>query len=125
MTGIARLGAYALDCPNPRELAAFYSEFTGWPVNEDEGESDWVVLSPPEGVGGPDLAFQLAEEYRAPVWPGAEVPQQAHLDFYVPDLDEGERQVLKLGATKAEYQPGTSFRVFLDPVGHPFCLCRG
>ena len=24
---------------------------------------------------------------------------------------------------KADYQPGTTFRVFLDPAGHPFCLC--
>ncbi|MDQ3989733.1 MAG: hypothetical protein M3291_11140, partial [Actinomycetota bacterium] len=40
----------------------------------------------------------------------------------VPDLDTGEEQVLALGARKAEMQPGTSFRVFLDPAGHPFCL---
>ena len=31
--------------------------------------------------------------------------------------------VLGLGATKHDHQPGTSFRVFLDPAGHPFCLC--
>jgi hypothetical protein len=30
--------------------------------------------------------------------------------------------VLALGAKKAEFQPGTTFRVFLDPAGHPFCL---
>ncbi|NUR94484.1 MAG: VOC family protein, partial [Kribbellaceae bacterium] len=52
-----------------------------------------------------------------------EVPQQLHLDVMVRDLDEAEREVLAIGATKAEYQPGTTFRVFLDPAGHPFCLC--
>ena len=31
--------------------------------------------------------------------------------------------VVDLGATKYPDQPGTSFRVFLDPAGHPFCLC--
>jgi len=31
--------------------------------------------------------------------------------------------VTALGATKPEHQPGTSFLVFLDPAGHPFCLC--
>jgi hypothetical protein len=41
----------------------------------------------------------------------------------VRDLDEAEPEVLALGATKPEHQPGTSFRVFLDPAGHPFCLC--
>jgi Glyoxalase-like domain len=46
-----------------------------------------------------------------------------HLDVMVRDLDDGEREALALGATKAEHQPGTTFRVFLDPAGHPFCLC--
>ena len=32
-------------------------------------------------------------------------------------------EVLRLGATKHDHQPGTTFRVFLDPAGHPFCLC--
>lgn len=123
MAGIARLGTYALDCPDPRELAAFYGEITGWEI-EPDSDDEWVTLSPPDG-GGIQLAFQRADEYAPPKWPGAEAPQQAHLDFYVPDLDEGERQVLKLGARKAEYQPGTTFRVYLDPVGHPFCLCVG
>ena len=41
----------------------------------------------------------------------------------MPDLDEGEAQVLALGAIKAEVQPEPDdFRVFLDPAGHPFCL---
>ncbi len=62
--------------------------------------------------------------YRPPEWPGQEQPQQAHLDFYVGDLDEGERRVLDLGARKHEVQPGGDFRVYLDPAGHPFCLCQ-
>ncbi|HJR93500.1 MAG TPA: VOC family protein, partial [Acidimicrobiia bacterium] len=45
-----------------------------------------------------------------------------HLDFDVPDMDEGEKAVLALGARKAEAQPGTTWRVYLDPAGHPFCL---
>jgi Glyoxalase-like domain len=38
-------------------------------------------------------------------------------------LDAAEAAVLDLGATKPSHQPGTTFRVFLDPAGHPFCLC--
>ncbi|MEK6439682.1 VOC family protein [Pseudonocardia sp. T1-2H] len=30
--------------------------------------------------------------------------------------------MLTIGARKAEVQPGETFQVFLDPVGHPFCL---
>lgn len=43
----------------------------------------------------------------------------------VDDLDAGARAVLELGATKHPVQPGQTFRVFLDPAGHPFCLCQG
>ena len=39
------------------------------------------------------------------------------------DRVHSEAEVLELGATRAEHQPGTTFRVFLDPAGHPFCLC--
>jgi hypothetical protein len=46
-----------------------------------------------------------------------------HLDVVVDDLDAAEAEVIALGATKHEHQPGTTFRVLLDPAGHPFCLC--
>jgi catechol 2,3-dioxygenase-like lactoylglutathione lyase family enzyme len=121
MTSIARLSAVALDCPDPRGLAAFYTDLTGWSVDpEHDDGKDWVQLRP-DGTAVA-LAFQRAPGYRPPVWPSDEHPQQLHLDFDVPDLDEGERRVLEIGARKAEFQPGETFRVFLDPVGHPFCL---
>ena len=121
---IARFALTALDCPDPLELAGFYSRLTGWPV-APQAEDDWVALAP--GGAGATLAFQQVTEgpYRPPEWPGQEYPQQAHLDFEVPDLDAGEAAVLALGARKHEVQPAPeSFRVFLDPVGHPFCLVR-
>lgn len=74
--------------------------------------------------GGVTLAFQLAPDHEPPEWPSAERPQQVHVDFEVDDLDAGEEQVLALGARKADVRPGADFRVFLDPVGHPFCLVR-
>ncbi len=94
MSGIARFSLVALDCPDPRGLAAFYSAVTGWPVDPDGG--DWVQL---RSDGGATLAFQLAPDHQPPVWPSAEHPQQAHLDFDVPDLAAGEEQVLALGHT--------------------------
>jgi catechol 2,3-dioxygenase-like lactoylglutathione lyase family enzyme len=118
MAPIARLAVFALDAREPRALADFYSAITGWPVVRDDGE--WVQL---ESDGGATLAFQLAPDHEPPEWPSAEHPQQAHLDFDVPDLDDGEQRVLALGARKAATQPGETFRVYLDPAGHPFCLC--
>jgi hypothetical protein len=98
-----------------------YSELTGVAIDDDDDE-EWVQLV--RADGGPTIAFQRVEDFVAPRWPSSEQPQQLHLDFDVADLDAGEQAVLAIGATKAEYQPGESFRVFLDPVGHPFCLCK-
>ena len=117
MEGIARFSLVALDCPDPQALAASYSAVTGWPIHHDDGK--WVQLRSDTGA---TIAFQLAPDHQPPVWPSAEHPQQAHIDFDVPDLDVGEEQVLALGARKTEFQPGVTFRVYLDPVGHPFCL---
>ena len=118
MTAIARFSLVALDCPDPQALAGFYAAITGWPV-EDDAEDDWVQLG---SDGGATIAFQLAPDHQPPVWPSADHPQQVHLDFDVPDLDAAEAQVVALGARKAEFQPGVSWRVYLDPAGHPFCL---
>lgn len=114
---IARFPSVVLDCPDADALARFYAAMLEWKIEVDDG---WVDLRAEDGQC---ISFQSVEDYRAPVWPGQDVPQQLHLDFVVDDLDEGEAAVLALGATRAEYQPGTTFRVFLDPAGHPFCLC--
>lgn len=119
MSGIARFSLVALDCPDPQELAQFYMAITGWNLDFDNGR--WVQL---RSDGGATLAFQRAPDHRPPTWPNGDPPQQLHLDFDVPDLDEGEARVLEIGARKATVQPSDEFRVFLDPAGHPFCLVR-
>jgi catechol 2,3-dioxygenase-like lactoylglutathione lyase family enzyme len=120
MAGIASLRAVVLDCPDPQALAEFYRQLLGGEITH--AEDDWVNLR-----GEPDvkLSFQLAEGYQPPDWPSDERPQQFHIDVTVDDVDEAERQVLALGARKHEVQPGEewNWRVFLDPAGHPFCLC--
>jgi hypothetical protein len=122
MTAIAKLAWTAIDCPDAVVLAAFYSRITGWPVDESESDAEWVQLL---SDSGPTLAFQRVADYVAPAWPGQEHPQQEHLDFTVDDLDLGEAQVLEAGARKHEFQPGHTFRVYLDPADHPFCLILG
>jgi len=119
--GIGRLSGIVLDCPDPLGLAAFYSRLTGWPVH-DSSDASWALIVTPY-PGDVALAFQQVADYVAPVWPTTEQPQQFHLDLDVDDLDAGEAAVLALGAVRHAYQPGEQFRVFLDPAGHPFCLC--
>lgn len=119
MVGIASWQLVALDCPDGLALARFYAAITGWEVAAD-AEPGWAELVSPGTA--PTIAFQGIDDHQPPTWPSGEHPQQLHLDFEVDDLDEGEAQVLAVGARKAVVQPGTTFRVYLDPVGHPFCL---
>jgi catechol 2,3-dioxygenase-like lactoylglutathione lyase family enzyme len=116
---IGRVHAFVLDCPDPAALARFYAELTGWALHYED--PDWVVL---RGEGAVGLAFQRAPDHQPPRWPDPNHPQQAHIDLHVPDLDDGERQVLALGATALPTPPDAEkYRVYADPAGHPFCLC--
>ena len=114
---IARYPSLVIDCPDPVALATFYGALLDWPVTSQE---DWAHI---RADYGDSIGFQKVEGYTAPGWPGQDRPQQMHVDVTVDDLDGAEAAVLELGATKHEHQPGTTFRVFLDPAGHPFCLC--
>lgn len=117
---IAKLSVVALDCPDPRSLAAFYMQIAGGEIKEETDSDEWVRVQLGSGC---DLGFQRDPTYQPPEWPNG-TSQQAHLDFDVADLDAAERDVVALGARKAATQPEPAeWRVFLDPVGHPFCLC--
>lgn len=119
---IAPLGTVVLDCPDPLALAAFYSAVLGQPV-ADGSDGEWAWLDGPS----PQLAFQRAEPYEPPDWPGG-APQQAHLDLDVTSYQPAHDQVVALGATALDpvtppQEGDRSFRVYADPAGHPFCLC--
>ena len=114
---IARYPSIVLDCPDAAALAAFYAAMLDWKV---EPAPTWVQI---RADYGQCISFQQVEGYVAPKWPTQEVPQQMHLDVVVDDLDAAEAALIELGATRHEHQPGTTFRVLLDPAGHPFCLC--
>ena len=83
-----------LDCPDPVALANFYSQLTGLevePLGDFKPEDvEWIEL---DNGAHPTIAFQKVPNYVAPTWPTGAVPQQLHLDFLVPDLDEGEAHV--------------------------------
>jgi len=114
---IARFPSLVIDCPDPGVLANFYGTMLDWKI---EPGSDWAEI---RADYGQSISFQQVSDYQAPVWPAQDHPQQMHVDVIVDDLDTAEAAVVELGATKHDHQPGTTFRVFLDPAGHPFCLC--
>ena len=59
---------------------------------------------------------------RAPGWPNAHGSKQFHFDLAVDDIDASDGRCVELGATLPAEQPGETWRVLLDPSGHPFCL---
>ena len=116
---IARNPQFVLDCPDPTVMAEFYGALLGWPAKTDP-DGGWATVHSGDHL----IHFQRVQGFTAPEWPGQQVPQQMHLDVDVDDLDEAEAATVALGARKHDHQPGESFRVFLDPAGHPFCLCK-
>lgn len=110
----------AIDCPDPEQLARFYHRLTGLPLH------DWGGVYFSIGAEGAiALIFQQVEDYQPPSWPTQQRGQQMHLDFQVDDLNAAVAAAEKLGATQATEQPGETWRVMLDPAGHPFCLAQG
>jgi hypothetical protein len=113
------LCAVTLGCADPVVLAAFYERATGMTPAAGSG-ADFAGLN---DVHGFFMGFQHVLEYRAPQWPGQEMPQQSHLDFEVDNLDLAEAELLRLGASRPQEQPDSDrWRVLTDPAGHPFCL---
>jgi catechol 2,3-dioxygenase-like lactoylglutathione lyase family enzyme len=119
---VLTLRSVVLDAPDPAALGAFYQRLLGWPVTSDADDPTWFRLAP-DG-GGTGIAIQQEPLFVPPVWPGERAAQQmqAHLDVQVDDLAAGCAHAERCGATPAEYQPQDDVRVYLDPVGHPFCL---
>ena len=64
-------------------------------------------------------------DYEPPAWPNEHGSKQFHFDLAVTDLDAAQEAAVELGATVADPQPGETWRVLLDPSGHPFCLTDG
>jgi catechol 2,3-dioxygenase-like lactoylglutathione lyase family enzyme len=112
----------AIEAPDPKALAAFYTKLLDWPlVHEEPGTA---VLKPPQD--SVYMVFQRAEDYVAPRWPPEPGRQRTmmHLDIQVTNLDDAVEDAVALGARVADAQPRENVRVLLDPAGHPFCLCR-
>ncbi len=118
---IGTLDVIVIDCPDPDRLADFYGEVLG--MRKFSDDPGWAELVGRGQAERPIIAFQRVDDYHAPEWPGQLVPQQLHLDVKVDDLDAAERAVLELGATPTGSETPT-FRVYLDPAGHPFCLIK-
>jgi hypothetical protein len=116
----ARLEKTVVECPEPRVLADFYAALLEMLVLEER--DDWVVIGREPGMR--ELAFMRPDDWQpVATWPGG--APRLHLDLHVDDVEAATTEALARGATRAPGAPETGYRVFLDPVGHPFCLVHG
>jgi len=116
---IGTLNCLVIDCPEPRSLAPFYEHLLG--LGRVEDSEGWVTLG--DATKPPTIAFQQVANFMPPDWKTSTVPQQMHVDILVKDLDVAQAAVLSLGATLLEgSDKPIGYRVYADPVGHPFCL---
>jgi catechol 2,3-dioxygenase-like lactoylglutathione lyase family enzyme len=117
---IGSLRAVALDAPDIGLLAAFYEQLAGWRRAPGDDDDDWITMDSGDGWR---LGLQQAAGHVPPRWPGQDRPQQAHLDFRVPDIDAAAERARQLGARLL--RRGERWHTLADPAGHPFDLCAG
>lgn len=120
-----KLYAINVDCLDPHALAEFYAQLLGWEIVYEEGDFSCIGVAGAGQGTYPGMIFQLNSEYVPPVWPEKEGAQQQmeHMDFAVDDIAQAAEHALRCGATEAAEQFSDSWRVMIDPAGHPFCLC--
>jgi hypothetical protein len=107
------------DCHDPLAQARFWSEVTGYPI-EDEPEDDEVLLEPPQ-PGVPGVLFIRVEE-------GKSAKNRVHLDIQPPSgtRDAEVARLQGLGATIYEdhRSDGLGWVTMRDPEGNEFCIER-
>ena len=113
---IGQLKTVVFDAADIAGLSAFYTGMAGW--TQRYADDKWITLTTDDGWR---VGLQHARDHVRPQWPDPSRPQQAHLDFRVPDLAAATAQAIDLGATLL--RENERWNTLADPAGHPFDLC--
>ena len=106
------------DCADPRALARFWGQVTGWPVIEEPqpGYEESAVGTP--DTGGPRLYFVKVPE-------GKTSKNRLHLDVVPADRTQDEEitRLTGLGARiVSDRRPEFGWVILADPEGNEFCV---
>ncbi|NDZ93898.1 VOC family protein [Streptomyces sp. SID6673] len=115
---VGDLAMVTLDCADAKVSSEFWSAVLGWQITAS-GDG-YAMLT---GTGAA-LGFGAIPDYVPPAWPNPNGSKQFHFDLAVEDIDSASARCVELGATVPAEQPGETWRVLLDPSGHPFCLTK-
>lgn len=123
---IIKMYSFVMDCKDQHELAKFYATLLNWEIVFSDEE--YAIIGAPGTQQGayPGITFQRNSEYQPPVWPEMPEAQQqmAHLDFAVNNVEAAIQHAIQCGATIADTQFTDTWKVMLDPAGHPFCFVQ-
>jgi predicted enzyme related to lactoylglutathione lyase len=103
------------DCADPRSLARFWSEVTGYEATE--ARDDFVRLRAPDHRSVRHLLFFKVPEPKT-------VKNRMHVDLATRDVEAEVARLVALGATEVDRREGNGTRwvVMQDPEGNEFCL---
>ena len=103
------------DCADPRALATFWSEVTGYvPVTVGD---DFAALAAPDERGVRGILFWRVPEPKS-------AKSRMHVDLASRDPEGEIERLIGLGARKVarHHGNGTSWTIMLDPEGNEFCI---
>ncbi|HSZ49236.1 MAG TPA: VOC family protein [Streptosporangiaceae bacterium] len=109
------LYAVTLDCADASELADFWSEALGRPVDDGATtEFAAIGLADPPGPQAVWMFHQVPE--------GKTAKNRFHPDLVTPDLDGEVKRLIDLGATRqGDYdESGAQWVTLTDPAGNEF-----
>jgi predicted enzyme related to lactoylglutathione lyase len=107
-----------IDSRNPLELARFWAEALGWPLQEDDGGLAWLSSTGDYRAPDPLLVFVPVPEDKA-------AKNRIHIDVNPSGCDQAEelQRLLALGARQVDVGQGdVPWIVLADPEGNEFCL---
>ena len=109
-----RVKNVTFDCADPGRLAEFWSEATGYRIEQQREQMAWLS---PEGDGRPNLIFIKVPEPRAG-------KNRVHVDCGVSDIEAEAARLIELGATRGDLlrEDGFVWAVMADPEGNEFCI---
>ena len=110
------IAAVVVDCVDPRAMARFWGEATGWTVHE--ADDDQAALRSAKGVG-PYLELVRSPDVKT-------VPDRVHLDLLPDRGDDTAAEVARLralGAADLDVGQGdVPWTCLVDPEGREFCV---
>ena len=110
-----KIGAIVWGVRDLHRGVKFWSEALNYELRR-EPDVDFAILIPKDGEG-----VQLSLNKVT-----SDKPKRHHLDLFTQDQRGEVERLLKLGATRVEwdYEPGADYVVLADPDGNTFCVVQ-